>query len=408
MGYWQTASKMIAARPVSGHGTATFADRQMTFRPASATPAKHAHNDYLEIFAENGIVGFALFAVFLLGLFLSSRPASVGEEEETPESTGKAFEVQSEAPGTRVKPPVRAAILAAILCWVALSVALAMFGAADFDNLLAHVTEGSLAWAVLLVCTVLLPPAATYALARFYMPERHSVALRYGIFSSAVGFLAHSLIDFNLYNQGASLAFFALAGILSGPVHVFKGVSRFTVVMLAGTVVMFFASVFFSGQLGEVSRMNSLSSAVTEGNAKLSPQQLKMLHDMLADPPEPLLIDLADLYAERGYVAGLFAAEREEFASVALANYENAILLNPYRHRYPLEVAVMLGHLEQYELSQEYFEKAAELAPNSVRVLREYAVMLDKSGRKARASELLERADSLERLRMELEGVSAD
>lgn len=81
---WQTAREMIAAHPIIGIGTGTFGAQYQPYRalvfeqlkePASTYPAGEpsynetgqAHNDYLQLAAENGLVGLALF-LGLVGL----------------------------------------------------------------------------------------------------------------------------------------------------------------------------------------------------------------------------------------------------------------------------------------------------------------------------------------------------
>jgi O-antigen ligase len=75
---WQTAREMIAAHPIIGIGTGTFGAQYQPYRalvfeklqdPASTYPASEpsyneagqAHNDYLQLAAENGLVGLGLF-----------------------------------------------------------------------------------------------------------------------------------------------------------------------------------------------------------------------------------------------------------------------------------------------------------------------------------------------------------
>jgi O-antigen ligase len=97
---WNTTLEMAAAHPIIGIGTGTFGAQYQPYRavvfdrladPAAVYPARehgydeagHAHNDWLQVAAENGVVGLGLFAGMVLlclmaGLkLLMERPASL-------------------------------------------------------------------------------------------------------------------------------------------------------------------------------------------------------------------------------------------------------------------------------------------------------------------------------------------
>jgi O-antigen ligase len=66
---WQAALAMFFDQPVIGHGWGTFRALLPGYRlEPNGFYYTHAHNDYLEILAEGGIVGFAI-ALVLVGLF---------------------------------------------------------------------------------------------------------------------------------------------------------------------------------------------------------------------------------------------------------------------------------------------------------------------------------------------------
>ncbi len=76
--FYRGALAMIAAKPLFGHGIGTFAIHFPEYRPtelATYLPFKefyvdHAHNEYLEITSETGIIGLILYALIL---FLMTR-----------------------------------------------------------------------------------------------------------------------------------------------------------------------------------------------------------------------------------------------------------------------------------------------------------------------------------------------
>jgi len=84
---WNAATEMVKAHPVVGIGTGTFGGQYQPYRalvfdrlpdPAAVYPASehsydeagHAHNDWFQVASENGMVGLALFILFVICLFV--------------------------------------------------------------------------------------------------------------------------------------------------------------------------------------------------------------------------------------------------------------------------------------------------------------------------------------------------
>lgn len=71
---WRGVATMIASNPLSGTGLGTFGLAYPVFKTYGSTGLwKQAHNDYLQVLAESGLVGFAFFlagAIFLFRRFL--------------------------------------------------------------------------------------------------------------------------------------------------------------------------------------------------------------------------------------------------------------------------------------------------------------------------------------------------
>ncbi|HDH96108.1 MAG TPA: hypothetical protein ENF73_00085, partial [Proteobacteria bacterium] len=62
---WVASLKMIREFGLIGAGLGSFGDLFMRYRPVGSGPSfRHAHNDYLELFAESGAFGFALLVAF--------------------------------------------------------------------------------------------------------------------------------------------------------------------------------------------------------------------------------------------------------------------------------------------------------------------------------------------------------
>jgi O-antigen ligase len=93
---WAAAERMIAARPMLGHGAGSFAAQSQHFRleaeivaherfpvPPNATSFVHVHNDYLQLAAEAGLPALALALATFVGLMtlLAQRASAVREAE---------------------------------------------------------------------------------------------------------------------------------------------------------------------------------------------------------------------------------------------------------------------------------------------------------------------------------------
>jgi O-antigen ligase len=71
---WQLTLKMFAAHPVFGVGMGGYWVGVPAFHDASGTSTpQEAHNDYLELLASGGLVGFAISMWFAVALFLRTR-----------------------------------------------------------------------------------------------------------------------------------------------------------------------------------------------------------------------------------------------------------------------------------------------------------------------------------------------
>jgi putative inorganic carbon (HCO3(-)) transporter len=66
---WQAALGMIRDRPVLGHGVNTFMANYMAYRVGGEPQPRYAHNCYLQVAAETGLVGLAAFLWLLWGLW---------------------------------------------------------------------------------------------------------------------------------------------------------------------------------------------------------------------------------------------------------------------------------------------------------------------------------------------------
>jgi len=67
---WQAAWKMIQDRPVLGHGVNTFMSRYLDYWVGGERMPRYAHNCYLQVAAETGMLGLAAFLALLGLLFV--------------------------------------------------------------------------------------------------------------------------------------------------------------------------------------------------------------------------------------------------------------------------------------------------------------------------------------------------
>jgi putative inorganic carbon (HCO3(-)) transporter len=66
---WQAAAGMIRDRPVLGHGLNTFMANYLTYWVGGERQPRYAHNCYLQVAAETGLIGLVAFVGLLACLF---------------------------------------------------------------------------------------------------------------------------------------------------------------------------------------------------------------------------------------------------------------------------------------------------------------------------------------------------
>lgn len=70
LGYWRVGVEMAAHHPAAGVGPGNFAIGYTKYKTPASGPTKEAHNDYLEITCETGLVGGLLFIAFWSAVIL--------------------------------------------------------------------------------------------------------------------------------------------------------------------------------------------------------------------------------------------------------------------------------------------------------------------------------------------------
>jgi len=78
--YWQGALRMFAARPILGIGWNAFARVYPKHMILGGWPVTVVHNDYLQVLAETGLIGFALYAAFWIVTIIGGVKLSVNSD----------------------------------------------------------------------------------------------------------------------------------------------------------------------------------------------------------------------------------------------------------------------------------------------------------------------------------------
>jgi O-antigen ligase len=83
--YWTGAARLIAERPVAGVGLGNFEDHYPRVKGEVQQEVKLVHNDYLQVLAETGVIGFLVFGA-LIALGLRRACAAEAEPPAGPEA----------------------------------------------------------------------------------------------------------------------------------------------------------------------------------------------------------------------------------------------------------------------------------------------------------------------------------
>jgi len=235
--YWKAALGMISAQPLSGMGLGSFADYYPFFKTPLGTETREAHNDYLHLWAELGILGPLLY----LGLWaLLLRVLRNGEPEMTPRTatvSGRATSVPA-APTPESAALERWAICGGVSGFLVMYCAFNSFNSADVTLLLNGTVNTqtlsaafhTLALPLIFICVVVgLRPASTAVLSAGVLSterprpnERVILSTQYSVLSTpwthglraAIGaVLIHELVDFDFKAQAVIGGLFFVAGL---------------------------------------------------------------------------------------------------------------------------------------------------------------------------------------------------
>jgi O-antigen ligase len=91
LGYWQSASALVAERPLLGHGLHGYAAHGTRTMPPDGEPSQHVHNEVLEATVDGGVLAGLAMAGFLL--LVARRRRALADEPSnamTPEAVWRA------------------------------------------------------------------------------------------------------------------------------------------------------------------------------------------------------------------------------------------------------------------------------------------------------------------------------
>ncbi len=189
-GYWRAAATIVERHPFVGVGLDNFTDFYAATKRAADQEARRAHNDYIQMAAETGLIGLSMYIAFWIAFW---RRVAVRKGEPV-------------LPESEARPPPGGTLAAVIL-----SAALVGIEVLYGGTFLSSGGIAGLSWPVTLFVACLAFLVLNVLRADVRGPVRGSYAT-VGIGCGLVGFLAHSLVDFDHYVAGT----FATAWIMMG------------------------------------------------------------------------------------------------------------------------------------------------------------------------------------------------
>jgi len=202
--YWRTAWRMVSAEPVLGIGLGSFGDTFTFFKTPLATETRQAHNDWLQLWAELGVLGPLAWGVLW---WTALRPASAKQTAD-----------RSPAEPSPDIGKLRFAFFAAGLA--AFVLVYAVFDSLGSNDLWDTLAGHGDAYSPLGVAVALLLPVLFTVVCVFPRKSRDSktdlsaTGLIWGIRAAVGAVLVHQLVDFDLRAPAVMAALFLLAGLL--------------------------------------------------------------------------------------------------------------------------------------------------------------------------------------------------
>lgn len=410
VGYWRTAWAMAKDNWLTGVGLGTFPSHYHRYRWVLARVTQNAHNDYLQVLAELGVVGLAAFlatwAFILRGCVVRRREAG-----------GREF-------------PPRVGYVAGLVAF-ALSSAMLAFTVAGWGDEARFATLSKGVWDMALVAGLAACWVASFALLGRGERGEPGELCRNGLVCGLVAFLVHCTADFDYYEPGVVLTAWAIAAVAVAarrkpfemrlrPVPAFALGAAALAAMVGFQLHLLRTVTADADQSNARARMIEAVEAHEAGRhieaERLMARSRQLYGDALAARPldaplrlqyaamlvnlllpgyanEPLLRRTVDLYGEAAALDRASAASHvrlaELFERAADAGARAALL--PYvqaygpRHSGPAPFPIYLPAVVEYE-------EALRRDPLRPKLLLQLARALQKLGNAQKARELIERA----------------
>jgi O-antigen ligase len=322
-GYWQGAWDVIKHNLWTGVGLSNFADHYTMYKPVWAGEAINAHNIFLEVLSELGLIGIITFcSIWLIILIRGFK----GINKNTPHPASPA--------GGEGKDVVVVVIIGSLVAFLLAHAFQGVFAISDIPE--AGLAAFFIVW-----------------LASFFIIYRVEMTGYYmaGLVAGISGFLLHSLVDFNFSEAGLSMSIWLAGGLLVG--LAFRGkehIIKTGFALKAGVVAVALAIVFTV-------------------NLWLAPR-LMMADYFIEESPE----ELASGRGEAGKKLAM-AIERNPW------NIRPHLELASFKHT--INTTKMSGYDTRQKLVYGYIDRAIELSPFSAslyymkgRFLADYAECL--------------------------------
>lgn len=375
--YWEAAVRTAARAPIFGVGLGNYEEHFSQLKSDAQQESSRVHNDYLQLLAETGIVGFLSFLA-LVGFVLSR--ALRREASPVPDPPGAADGIVWPAAGA----------LGFLLAW--LSGGPLPGGGAIFL---------AIGWA--LVWSLTGP-------ARRAWREAAGAWTRPGAAAGLVAFLLHMTVEFDLYEMGTAAVFFLALGVnvlLAGPAACLN-FPRGTAAAAAGAALLVAVPLLTGAApraLAADRELEAARLALRGGKAREA-----VLRAQAAERNNPVWAEAYELHAEarlalweslrRKLAAGGDAPGRlelEEHEEIVLDALANALRLRPRSaplHDMKAAAHQAFGALakerpgalsrararEHARLALEHARRAVELYPTAARPRYRLARILDEQG----------------------------
>ena len=331
----KAALKQFQINPWFGTGSRTFLYYGREFRdPITLSDPIYAHNDYLQLLAEYGMVGFAAMTVFLVfhlrsGWTFLLRDAVEKGASSTARTPGKRSEK-----GSRSRSAWRAV--------------------ADEDS-------------------------RRLELQRPAFKGSHSLALTVAAFCSVIAYSVHSIVDFNLHiPANACVMAFVFAMLATPGTNLSKSGQDSTAVNSKWAVAMRFIPPALGAWLLLVA-LPKLPAELCSDKAKRLLSDWRMLDSVeIATRAEAVArkglgydAKNPDLYFYLGEAQVLLAdlaetpAETNRLYEASVAAFQRALDLSPRDVRFVLSLASSLDAVERFDEAESALAFAVELDPNS-------------------------------------------